>query len=266
MIPYFKQPSLELGPLTFHAFGALVVVAILVGSRYIQRRTDEQGLDPDVSYNAVTWVLVGGFIGSHLVETLIYHPEKLAKDPWALLKLWEGMSSFGGFLGSIVGIALFLRKYLPGDQKWRYIDAVAWGFPFGWIFGRLGCTVALDHPGIETTFFLGFLRQNGKAIHNLGFYEMLYTVMIAAIFWMWRDKKVWSGYWAAWLAILYAPVRFMLDFWRTADVKYVGLTPGQWGSIALLLLGLYVLRWRKTVGDVGPWHRPVKELSPDAAS
>lgn len=254
MIPYFQQPSLEVGPLTFHAFGALVVAAILAGSWMIQKRTAEQGLDIDKSYNLVTWVLVGAFICSHLVEVIVYHPEKLQEDPWALFKLWEGMSSYGGFLGTIIGIALFSRKYLEPGEIWRYVDVVAWGFPFGWIFGRTGCTIALDHPGIPTDFVLGFHRSpTGPIVHNLGLYEMLYTCAIAGFFWVTRKRPVWSGYWVGMLWILYSPVRFGLDFLRTRDVKYVGLTPGQWGAIAMLLAALAVFRWRWQVGDREPW-------------
>ena len=261
MIPYFTQPKLEMGPLTFHAFGALVVMAILVGSHFIRKRTDDQGLDADISYNMVTWVLVGGFIGSHLVEVLVYHPEKLEKDPWALLKVWEGMSSFGGYLGAITATILFFHRYLPGDMKWRYVDVVVWGFPFGWIFGRTGCTVALDHPGLPTTFFLGFMRKNGQAIHNLGLYEMLYTVLIALLFWSLRKRPAYSGFYAGLFCVLYGPVRFGLDMLRTADVHYGGLTPGQWGSIALSVLGLWLMYYRKQVGDYGPWHPRDAEVS-----
>lgn len=32
MIPYFEQPALHLGPLSFHAFGVLTALAVLVGA------------------------------------------------------------------------------------------------------------------------------------------------------------------------------------------------------------------------------------------
>lgn len=255
MIPYFKQPSLEVGPLTFHAFGAMVVLAILAGSWMIQKRSEEQGLDPDKSYNMVTWTLIGGFIFSHIVETVVYHPEKLQEDPFSIFYLWEGMSSFGGFLGAAIGIYFYSQKYLKPGEWWRYIDAVAWGFPFGWIFGRTGCTIALDHPGTETDFFLGFERANGTVIHNLGLYEMLYTVLIAALFWFMRKKRFYSGFWVGFLWTVYAPVRFMLDFVRIRDVKYGGLTPGQWGAIAMFMISIAIIFRRKKAGDMEPFPR-----------
>jgi phosphatidylglycerol:prolipoprotein diacylglycerol transferase len=43
--------------------------------------------------------------------------------------------------------------------------------------------------------------------------------------------------------VLYAPVRFLLDFLRYVDVRYFDFTPGQYGAAALLVVGVLIL-WR----------------------
>jgi phosphatidylglycerol:prolipoprotein diacylglycerol transferase len=45
------------------------------------------------------------------------------------------------------------------------------------------------------------------------------------------------------LPVVYAPVRFMLDFLRIADVRYFQFTPGQYGAAVLLVAGVLVLRF-----------------------
>jgi phosphatidylglycerol:prolipoprotein diacylglycerol transferase len=45
--------------------------------------------------------------------------------------------------------------------------------------------------------------------------------------------------------VLYAPFRFAADFLRIVDVRYGGLTPGQWGCIALALGGAAILIVRR---------------------
>jgi phosphatidylglycerol:prolipoprotein diacylglycerol transferase len=255
VIPYFPQPSLHLGPITIHAFGVLVALAMIVGMRFVRRRAAADGIDPVKADHLVTWVLVGGFIGAHLVDRLIYYPRDTLADPISLIKFWDGLSSFGGFVGAIVGAILFLRRN-PELPRWRLLDCVAYGFPFGWIFGRLGCTLAFDHPGAKTTFFLGQMYTDGEVRHNLGFEEALYTILIAALFhFLGKKGRRPPGYFVAMLAIVYAPVRFLFDFLRKNDVRYGGLTPGQWGALALIVVGVVLLRMaqkRKGEAEASP--------------
>jgi phosphatidylglycerol:prolipoprotein diacylglycerol transferase len=250
VIPYIEQPHFGYGRFSIHAFGVLVAVAMIVGMRFVRRRAAADGLSPVIADALVTWVLVGGFIGAHLVDRLVYYPGETLANPLSLLKFWEGLSSFGGFLGAIVGAVLFLRRHadLP---RWRLLDCVAYGFPFGWIFGRLGCSLAFDHPGAETTFFLGEMYTDGKVRHNLGFEEALYTILIALLFHHLGKKSRPAGYYVAMLAIVYAPVRFLFDFLRKNDVRYAALTPGQWGALALMVVGFVLLRRAQKKGEAG---------------
>ncbi len=69
---------------------------------------------------------------------------------------------------------------------------------------------------------------------------MLYTVVLAGALWLLNRKKRFPGFVVSFLAVTYAPVRFGLDFLRTVDKRYLGLTPGQYFSIALFLLGIWL--------------------------
>jgi phosphatidylglycerol:prolipoprotein diacylglycerol transferase len=243
-LPYIKQPSISLGPITIHAFGVLVAIAMLVGMRVVRKRAVSQALDGHTADRLVTWILIGGFIGAHLVDRLVYFPAETLAEPIRLLRFWEGLSSFGGFVGAVCAAWIFFRRGQP--ETWTYLDAVAYGFPFGWIFGRLGCFLAFDHPGLPTRFFLGEDDGSGVVRHNLGLEEALYTVLIAALFYVLGRRKRPGGFFVGMLALLYAPVRFLFDFLRTRDVRYLGLTPGQWGALALLGVGVFlVLRAQK---------------------
>jgi phosphatidylglycerol:prolipoprotein diacylglycerol transferase len=256
VIPYFEQPRLPLGLFTIHAFGVLVAVAMLVGMRMVRRRAQSDGLDPLLADRLVTWILLGGFAGAHLVDRLIYFPAETLAEPVRLLKFWEGLSSFGGFLGAIVGAILFFRRNSK-EPRWKYLDAVAYGFPFGWIFGRLGCFLAFDHPGAPTHAFFGQMYRDGVVRHNLGLEEAAYTVLIAALFYvLGRRPNRPPGFYVGLLAIVYAPVRFLFDFLRIVDVRYGGLTPGQWGAIAVVGLGVFIMVRAQKKGEAGASPQP----------
>jgi phosphatidylglycerol---prolipoprotein diacylglyceryl transferase len=244
VIPYFEQPSLSLGPVTIHAFGVLVAVGILSGMYLIRRRAAAWGMDPVTAERLTIWILLGGFTGAHLVDRLVYFPADALANPWSLLRFWEGLSSFGGFLGAIVGAALFVRHQHLGTQKWPYLDLVAYAFPTSWCFGRMGCFLAFDHPGLATSFFLAECYTDGVVRHNLGLDEALYTLPIALLFlWLGQRRPRAPGFFVGLLAVLYAPVRFLLDFLRFVDVRYSRFTPGQYGAAVLLVVGVLIL-WR----------------------
>ena len=253
MIPYFSQPSLDLGFFTIHAFGVLVALAVFVGHRVFIRRLPRYGLDVRLGDRLLTWILVGGFVGAHLFDRLAYFPAETLEDPWSIVRFWDGLSSFGGFLGAIAGAWLFTRKVSLGQATWGYLDAVAYAFPFGWIFGRTGCFLAFDHPGLPTTFWLAQTDAHGVLRHNLGLDEGLFTVGVAALFALLGRRQYRPGLYLGLLPLIYGPFRFALDFLRSRDVRYIGLTPGQYGSALLFVIGIIVLglRAQRVERDLG---------------
>lgn len=239
MIPYFAQPHLSLGPISIHLFGVLVAVGILTGLRLMRWRAGRLGLDVAVTERLGLWVVVGGFVFAHLFDRLAYFPRETLADPLSLLRFWENISSFGGFLGGVVSALVFLRGR---PNKWAYLELLGYALPVGWFFGRAGCFVAFDHPGYSTTFFLAQRYRDGVVRHNLGLYEALYMLPVALLFlWLGRGGARRPGFFAGLSAVLYAPVRFLLDFLRTDDARYFQLTPGQYGAILLLVAGLVLL-------------------------
>jgi phosphatidylglycerol:prolipoprotein diacylglycerol transferase len=252
MLPYFPQPKLALGPFTIHAFGVLVAAAVLVGTWMVKRRLERDGLPLGPGQQLLSYVLIGGFLGAHLVDRLVYYPAETLADPITLLKVWEGLSSFGGFLGAVLGAIIFLRRQPPEAGGLPYLDAVAYGFPFGWIFGRLGCFVAFDHPGAPSDFFLAMADRNGVVRHNLGLEEAIFTMALAAVFYVLARRPRYPGFFLGLLPLLYAPYRFAADFLRVRDVRYGGLTPGQWGTMGLLLLGVAILMMARRRAQAAP--------------
>lgn len=278
MIPYFSQPMLRIGPVTVYAFGVLVAAAMLVGSHLAIRRCRKEGLETGIAMDLVFYTLLAGLAGAHLFAVLAYFPGEVRKNPLLLLKFWENISSFGGIAGSVLGIWLFFRwkvPDLPAATKWRYLEAIAFAFPFGWVFGRLGCTLAHDHPGMITRFPLGvslstpeareYIRYyyeaagrlaslpdgavlSGMAYHDLGWYEFLYTLLgIIPLFLILDRRRRPTGFYPALFLLLYAPVRFAFDFLRLGDARYLGLTPGQYGAI--LTVAAVLLVWRRGIPD-----------------
>lgn len=249
MIPAIRIPPFEIWGLEFHAFGILVGIAILVGAYLAAERAEKVGLSRRRTNDLVLWLLGGGFVLAHLVAVVFYHPDRIAENPWVLVQIWNGISSVGGFFGALIAFFVFARYYrLP---KMAYADVCAYALSFGWIFGRMGCATAHDHKGCLTDFPLAVAFKGGSR-HDLGLYEMVLAIVITLVLFLTRKRqlRVAPGLHVGLLAVLYAPVRFGLDFLRAtdlegSDLRYLGLTAAQYASLAILAIGVAVLVWRR---------------------
>ena len=273
MIPYFRQPSYHLfGPVTVHAFGAIVALSVIVGWQMVFARARAKSLDPEPVQDLLSYVVLCGFVVAHLYSVLAYFPREAMEDPLLLLKFWEDISSFGGFAGGLLGLWIFFRfkaRDVDATTRLRYLDAIAYVFPFAWAIGRIACSVAHDHPGTVTTFPLGislnspeaqayiasFYREAGRlaelpppavlarmAFHDLGWYEFLYMacLMVPAFLALGRKSRP-PGFFLTAFLLLYVPARFLLDFLRIGDARYLGLTPGQYAGIAVFLASTFFM-------------------------
>jgi phosphatidylglycerol:prolipoprotein diacylglycerol transferase len=174
-------------------------------------------------------------------------------NPRELLAMRSEFSSFGGFLGSTIAALYFCKRHALAVQP--TVDCLLYGFIGGWLFGRLGCFSVHDHPGEVTALPTG-VWMRGALRHDLGFYELVYTLMLfTAITLAIRYRKRFDGFVVAVTATSYPVVRFGLDFLRLGDATYAGLTLAQWGCLPLFALGVYTLLsgWsRRMESPAGP--------------
>ncbi len=347
MVPYIHIPDLGF----IHPFGLLVATGVIIGTFLATRRARRLGFDVDRLNSFITWMLLLGFAGGHMLDEIFYHPKELVKEPLKLIKLWDGLSSFGGFAGALIGILLWkfyeankVRELKTKSQPIALISGAAAGgalygfltktelldsvlgerallgrlalsaivaysvrqalldegipiyrivrrekpvsilafadlilsvFPVAWIFGRSGCASVHDHPGalapkgaflaveyvrgmpadasaeMVARSFTGPRTTWGpiEFLHgdlprwDLGFLELVFTILLAGAFALTWRRKVPTGTYVAATAFTYAPVRFAMDYLRitegvNADPRYASLTPAQWSCVALFVFGL----------------------------
>jgi phosphatidylglycerol:prolipoprotein diacylglycerol transferase len=255
-IPWFKLEAIEfqlpwVGEVALQPFGLLAATGILVGAHIAERRARACGIPEGAVADLLLHAVPLGLLTAYLLNMVFYDPEflrRVLRDPGLLFDRYLGLSSFGGFLGGIAGALVWQRR--RGMSLLEAGDAVAYAFPAGWFFGRTGCFTVHDHPGVVTDFPLAVddYWLQGVPRHDLGFYEVLWSLAAFSLFALLGRRPRKQGFFLALLPLLYAPVRFGLDFLREGpdrggDIRYLGLTPGQYGSLALFAVGL-VLAYR----------------------
>jgi phosphatidylglycerol---prolipoprotein diacylglyceryl transferase len=254
-----------LGTLPIDPWATLVCIGFVVGLEVARHRGMKYGMEPrDIVDGAVVIVLTGFFV-AHVVTVVFYFPERMMVDgafsitaaAGAIGRVWQGFASTGGFLGAVIGAWIFYGFFRKVGAV-KHADVICYGFPFGWLLGRMGCGLVHDHVGKLTDFPLAMNFDQGFGPwaagashisgirHELGLYEAAYMVLVCGLFlWLGRQERP-VGFFLATFAICYAPVRFFLDFLRNTDLgntdlRYGGLTPAQYGMIVLLLAGIAFL-------------------------
>jgi phosphatidylglycerol:prolipoprotein diacylglycerol transferase len=267
-VPIITQWIDPSDPPSIKPFGTLVALGVYIGAVVTMKRAKERKLDQALMSDFIFWVVATGFVLSHVLDALFYHPDTVARDPLYLLKIWDGLSSYGGFMGAVIG-AVAWRLYRK-KRILEMVDVTVSAFPLAWIFGRAGCSIVHDHPGAVSDSWLAVQYPNtvcpagyppdalcGR--FDLGLIEMVLTIPLAlACWWLWKQKPLRPhGFYVAFTLVCYAPVRFALDFLRVdpdaivfrgaTDPRYGGLTPAQWACFPAIGLALYFLKriWKQ---------------------
>ena len=179
-----------------------------------------------------------------------------------LLQIWNGLSSVGGLFGFMVGVFWFLHK--RKQPFLIFVDMLCFGMLVGFTTGRLGCALVHDHPGTLLTgdHPLSFLAVHGwnnieaQVRWDLGLLEFLYLVPIVAYMHLgfpWKTAR--PGRLVGVTALLYGPFRLFLDSFRAEDKTYLGMTPAQYFTIAMLAIGVYFTFLRKPKASDLAWSK-----------
>ena len=252
MIPYFTIPSIHLfGSVYLHPFGVLLILGIVIAYRVMMSRAGDLQIPGDEMKGALICAFAVGLIGAHLVDVLFYQPEILRTEGWAAyFRVFTGLSSIGAVFGGIAGLCVYL-KY-RGRHCIPHLSVMVEGFVVWWAFVRLGCTLAHDHVGTLTSFFLAFNYPAGPR-HNLGFYEFLLVILVLfPITLIVRRDQFQPRNYVGTIFLIYGSLRFGLDFLRAtdlpgSDLRYLGLTAAQYGCLMLAGAGLYMLLFRSSI-------------------
>ncbi|HJN75802.1 MAG TPA: prolipoprotein diacylglyceryl transferase family protein [Myxococcota bacterium] len=261
LIPWWEPAVYHLGPIPIDPWAVLVCIGFVVGMEVARARGISIGLDTRDVVDGAVFIVLLGFVVAHWVHVVAYNPELMELDGQfdmmtagkELLNPFGGVSSNGGFLGAVIGTILFYTLIRKRDF-WIHADNGMYGFVFGYVFGRLGCFSVHDHPGatIEEVPWLSFMMvdwQPGPARLDMALVEACWLALIALVFFAVNRK--WKGSHGKFIALwcmLYAPVRFGLDFLRAVDRRlWLGLTPAQYGSILMFVAGAVIIvrLWKK---------------------
>jgi len=254
--PQFDPIAIHLGSFGIHWYGLMYLVGFLaflgLGKWQIKYRT-WHGWTMEMLDDALFFGALGVILGGRLGYVLFYQFGYFVQHPLEILAVWQGGMSFhGGFLGVLVAMFIFARKY---QIKWLAImDFVAPLVPIGLGAGRMGNFINAELWGRVTNAEYGmvFPLVDTQLRHPSQLYEFaLEGIVLFLILWIYSAKPRATGAISALFLIGYGSFRFLVEFTREPDsylgLLSAGLSMGQWLSLPMIVLGvvMYVVTRKK---------------------
>ncbi|MEP7350536.1 MAG: prolipoprotein diacylglyceryl transferase [Sphingorhabdus sp.] len=245
--------ALDLGFFQIRWYSLGYLAGILLGYWYLIKLLAKPGapMSREHADDMILYATLGIILGGRFGYILFYQPSILS-NPVDIFKLWEGgMSLHGGTLGTIFAIWLFARKHKLSFL--RMCDYIACCIPFGLFLVRLANFVNDELWGKVTDVPWAIIFPNGgdQPRHPSQLYEaVLEGLLMAAILWplFWKtDARYKPGFLFGVAALVYGISRFVVEFVREPDsqlrefAEQTGLNMGQWLTIPMTLIGLYLV-------------------------
>lgn len=243
MIPFIEWRIIALGPVQLQVWGLFAAIGVILGTGFAMRMGRRRGMDPGRIETLAFWTVLAAFVGARLFHVVFYEPGYYWVHPLDALAVWKGgLSSFGGFFGAAIAFTWQARK--QGFSFRKIADVTVPATVLGLGCGRIGCFLIHDHPG-TMAYGLGRLiavKYPDGPRYDLGLLLGLLDFLLFALFLILLRKRRKPGSLLVFFLLIYGPSRFLLDFLRVDDARLFGLTPGQYGSAILFVIGVVMAR------------------------
>ncbi|MCP3681429.1 MAG: prolipoprotein diacylglyceryl transferase, partial [bacterium] len=181
--------------------------------------------------------------GARLFSLIFPDPIGFLKDPLEFFRIWNGgMSFFGGLIGGFAVTYFYVRKH---NMDWRkFADIAILPLAFALILGRLANFSNAELLGTPSSlpWCVVFTQVDNICRHPYQLYSgFLHLILFSVMLIIHKTRKLKPG--ALFFIFLtgYGILRLATGFFRDDPYRLFGLTLWQYGSIALIILGIVYL-------------------------
>ncbi len=264
--------TFHIGPIPIHLYGVILMLGALAGAWLATAEAKRRGENPDIVWDALTWVLIGGVVGARLWHVFT-PPESMVKlgitthyyltHPLAILEVWRGgLGIPGAVMGGVLAFWLYARHKKIPFAYW--LDIFAPGIALGQAIGRWGNYVNQELYGAPTNLPWAIYIDpqhrlpkfaNQAYYHPLFLYESLWNLLnMSVLLYLGRKyrDRLYNGDLFLIYLIIYAVGRFFLEFLRLDPAEVGGLDINQMLMAVVAISAAAALAWRHRPGAPVP--------------
>ena len=284
------SPSFNIGPLSIHFYGIIIVAGALVGGYVATIEARRRGEEPEHVWNALTWCLIGGILGARLYHVLsspqgdvvgfqfyfVTNPFETLRIfgtsipfPTALM-IWNGgLGIFGGVAGGVLALAIYAWRNNLSILRW--LDIAAPGLILAQAIGRWGNYINQELYGPPTTLPWGIRIDAAYRLpqfadltrypvettrfHPVFLYESLWNlatfIALMVIGHRFKNRLV-DGDIVSLYLILYGLGRLFIEALRPDAWLVAGIPTAQLVSAVMIVVGAALMVWRRQNGQSAP--------------
>ena len=256
-----------IGPLFIRFYGIILMLGALAGAWLATREAKRRGQEPEIVWDLLTYLLVGGIIGARIWHILTPPPSSGITASWYLthpldaLAIWKGgLGIPGAIIGGAIVLYFYTRRHKLNFSEWT--DIASPSLALGQGIGRWGNYFNQELYGAPTNLpwkiFIDPDHRlpdyaNFEYYHPLFLYESIWNFgNMFVLLWISRryaDRLMNGDLFLIYL-IFYPVGRFLLDFLRLDASMVSGININQTIMAVVAVCAGAALYWR---------HRPARQ-------
>jgi phosphatidylglycerol:prolipoprotein diacylglycerol transferase len=256
--------GIQIGPLTLNFYGMIIMAGVIAAAVLSYLEAKRRGLDTDIVWDCLPWVVLGGVIGARIWHILT-PPASMVEQgvttwyylthPLAAIAIWRGGL---GIPGAVAGgaLALYIYSRKRGFSFLLWADIIAPGLALAQAIGRWGNFVNQEVYGSPSNLPWAITIdpqhrlpefKDVATYHPLFLYESIFNLFNMGLL-LWLNRKmahklkegdVFLSY-----LVTYPIFRFLMEFLRLDNSFVGGVNANQTLMLVIALAAAGLILWR----------------------
>ncbi len=234
--------AFTIGSLEIRWYGIIFALGFLIGIYIAAKIAKSKGINPEIIYDLMVYLIPASVIGARLFEVLVYEPSYYFANPSEIIAVWHGgMSIHGGIIGAVIATLIFCKK--RNIHFYTLADILAIPLAFGLFLGRIGNFLNQELYGRYTNLPWGitFNGVEGKR-HPTQIYSSLKNLIVFFILLKLNKIKDLPRGFLFWsFLLMYSIIRFFIEFLKDTKIIFWNLNLSQLIILPTIILSAIVL-------------------------